>query len=103
MYCAVDHAVSDRLFLLCFQSTEQLSCGDGVKKSTRTCSKPFPEHGGEGCAGEAVRHDTCSAGICQGETIRVDVCVLYSMLTYCSQCNILYCTGPYIANGLSSM
>ena len=78
------------LFLLCFQSTEQLSCGDGVKKSTRTCSKPFPEHGGQGCAGEAVRHDTCSAGICQGENVWI--CVYYTDvdMLFAMQYTVLY-------------
>ena len=49
------------------QSTEQLPCGNGVKKSSRTCSNPFPAHGGHHCAGDSILFHPCDAGECPGE------------------------------------
>ena len=49
------------------QSTEQLPCGNGVKKSSRTCSDPFPAHGGHHCAGNSILFHPCDAGECPGK------------------------------------
>ncbi|KAJ8319787.1 hypothetical protein KUTeg_001374 [Tegillarca granosa] len=39
-----------------------VTCGDGTKTRTRTCTNPSPRNGGNNCTGGAEQTETCSTG-----------------------------------------
>nr|CAJ65510.3 HyTSR1 protein [Hydra vulgaris] len=40
------------------------TCGVGNQVSTRTCTKPYPQHGGKPCEGELIYQKTCKLADC---------------------------------------
>ena len=43
-----------------------LSCGGGTKTRSRTCSNPFPQHGGRSCQGSRFERQPCNTQPCPG-------------------------------------
>ena len=41
-----------------------VTCGGGTQQSTRSCTNPAPEHGGEECAGPTIRTRRCNRREC---------------------------------------
>lgn len=44
-----------------------VTCGEGTIRSTRTCTNPAPQFGGEDCEGSSVRTTNCGTRPCPGE------------------------------------
>lgn len=69
LICSVTNCIIDGLLLLILvdggwdtwgKFTEcSTTCGTGVQISTRTCTKPAPEHDGRDCEGEASNVKSC--------------------------------------------
>ena len=43
------------------------TCGDGLKKRTRSCTNPSPAHGGKQCQGASEEEAECKVRECPGE------------------------------------
>ena len=44
-----------------------VTCGDGTKSRTRSCSNPTPFGGGSDCSGSSSQSANCNNGACPGE------------------------------------
>ena len=44
-----------------------VTCGEGKKTRTRTCTKPAPLHGGDNCKGDALDTQPCKENPCPGK------------------------------------
>ena len=36
-----------------------MTCGDGMRSSSRKCNNPAPQHGGRDCDGVSVKYQEC--------------------------------------------
>jgi hypothetical protein len=43
-----------------------VTCGNGTKERTRTCSNPAPSNGGADCVGTNKDNDGCNEAVCDG-------------------------------------
>ena len=43
-----------------------LTCGDGTKDRSRTCTNPAPSNGGYACVGDGQESSTCNEAPCPG-------------------------------------
>ena len=48
-----------------------MTCGQGQRVRTRTCTQPAPRDGGERCAGNDTETGVCSLRPCPGEPPRI--------------------------------
>eukprot|EP00121_Abeoforma_whisleri_P015481 Awhi_evm1s14261 len=44
-----------------------VSCGDGTKSRSRSCTSPPPQYGGTPCAGQDTDHTNCNLGSCPSQ------------------------------------
>ncbi|XP_074659491.1 MAM and LDL-receptor class A domain-containing protein 1-like [Tubulanus polymorphus] len=49
-----------------------VSCGDGTKTRTRTCTNPAPSNGGAVCVGDASESISCNDGACPAAQLSTD-------------------------------
>lgn len=56
------------------QSTCSVTCGGGIKSSTRTCNNPSPANGGLFCSGLSTKIEPCNAHSCPGNFWLKQVC-----------------------------
>ena len=81
MFCSpkvVDRSKSD---LTCFPLVDgnwtswiewgncSVTCGDGAKTRSRTCTDPSPANGGSDCVGSPSETDACSTSDCPGTVL----------------------------------
>ena len=50
-----------------------VKCGGGMKKRTRGCSNPAPQHGGLECKGDAVESKSCNTHKCPGWSLITEI------------------------------
>lgn len=56
------------------QSTCSVTCGGGIKSSTRTCNSPSPANGGLFCSGLSTKIEPCNTNSCPGNFWLKQVC-----------------------------
>lgn len=44
-----------------------VTCGEGVRSLTRTCTNPAPTFGGADCVGEGIMTESCNETPCPGQ------------------------------------
>jgi len=45
-------------------SSCSVTCGDGTRSRSRTCTNPEPQHGGLDCVGDTIETDVCNDAAC---------------------------------------
>ena len=44
-----------------------VTCGEGIRERTRTCTNPAPAHGGLDCVGDNNEKESCNMQACKVE------------------------------------
>ena len=90
MYCLVDGGWSSWRHGSC-----SMTCGGGIRTSTRTCNNPAPSCGGNDCSGSNIRHDICNTRCCLSKK-------MYKYYFILSSFNINACNHYAVNGGWSS-